>query len=106
MELKKQLARHDADFAINPGNNHETSIKLPADIVSLFIDVESAYNKDKHNVKFFIHKEDFLKSACGIIGSLPLLDKHGHQVSFSCNFCENLLGPINDFFGDNDVSIN
>ena len=103
MELKKQLARHDADFAINPGNNHETSIKLPADIVSLFIDVESAYNKDKHNVKFFIHKEDFLKSACGIIGSLPLLDKHGHQVSFSCNFCENLLGPINDFFGDNDV---
>ena len=41
MELKKQLARHDTDFAINPGSNHETSIKLSADIVSLFIDIEA-----------------------------------------------------------------
>ena len=103
MELKKQLARHDTDFAINPGSNHETSIKLSADIVSLFIDIEAAENKEKNEVNFIIHKEDFLKSACGIIGSLPLLDKHGHQVAFSCDFCDKLLAPINDFFGDDEV---
>ena len=36
MAAEKQLARQDTDFAINPGNNNETSIKITNDIMSLF----------------------------------------------------------------------
>ena len=99
MAAEKQLARQDTDFAINPGNNNETSIKITNDILSLFYDVLPS-ETTKKNVTFYIYKEDFIKSACGIISSLPLLDKHGKTIAFKYDFCNQLLSHINEFFGD------
>ncbi len=102
---EKILARQDADFTINPGNNNETSIKITEDICKLFFDELPTEDKTKTNVSFFIYKEDFLKSACGILSSLPLLDKHGHPVSFSIPFCESQLSKINEYFGDDNMKL-
>ena len=102
MAAEKRLARHDTDFAINPGNNNETSIKITREILELFYDVLPS-EKDRKDVTFFIYKEDFIKSACGIISSLPLLDKHGHPVAFKYGFCNQLLSNINTFFGEEMV---
>ena len=98
MITEKQLARQDADFAINPGNNNETSIKITTDICCLFFE-ELPSATTRKRVTFFIYKEDFFKSACGIISSLPLLDKHGKPIAFKMEFCNQLLSRINDYFG-------
>lgn len=102
MEIEKQLARQDTDYAINPGNNNETSIKITNEICSLFFE-NLPSDITKLQVKFFIYKEDFIKSACGIISSLPLLDKHGKHIAFRMESCEQLLSRINHFFGNNAV---
>lgn len=102
MAAEKQLARQDTDFAINPGNNNETSIKVTSEILGLFYD-ELPSETTRQNVTFFIYKEDFIKSACGIISSLPLLDKHGKPVAFKYEFCNQLLSRINTFFGEDMV---
>ena len=103
MIAEKQLARQDTDFAINPGNNNETSIKITDEIRDMFLDSIPLEDKVKMEVSFFIYKEDFLKSACNIISSLPLLDKHGHPISFSINFCDEYISKINKYFGDATV---
>lgn len=102
MAAEKRLARQDTDFAINPGNNNETSIKVTSEILGLFYDVLPSETTQK-DVTFFIHKEDFIKSACGIISSLPLLNKHGKQVAFRYESCNQLLSNINKFFGEDMV---
>lgn len=102
MAAEKRLARQDTDFAINPGNNNETSIKITSEILGLFYDVLPS-ETTRQNVTFFIYKEDFIKSACGIISSLPLLDKHGKPVAFKYEFCNQLLSSINTFFGEDMV---
>ena len=103
MVAEKQLARQDTDFAINSGNNNETSIKITEEISEIFLDPLPTEDKTKTAITFFIYKEDFLKSACGIISSLPLLDKHGHTVAFKMDFCNELLSNINNYFGDENV---
>ena len=59
MAAEKQLARQDTDFAINPGNNNETSIKVTSEILGLFYD-ELPSETTRQNVTFFIYKEDFI----------------------------------------------
>lgn len=103
MIAEKQLARQDTDFAINPGNNNETSIKITDEIRDLFLDLVPSEDKVKKEANFFIYKEDFLKSACNIISSLPLLDKHGHPICFSINFCDEFISKINNYFGEENV---
>ena len=98
MTADKQLARQDTDFAINPGNNNETSIKITSEILELFYDTVPQETTRKI-VSFFIYKEDFIKSACGIISTLPLLDKHGKPVAFKYEFCNQLLSRIESYFG-------
>jgi hypothetical protein len=99
----KQLARQDTDFAINPGNNNETSIKITDEMCELFLDPLPTEDKTKTNITFFVYKEDFIKSACSIISSLPLLDKHGRPVAFSVDFCNDYLSKIYDYFGDENI---
>ena len=99
MAIEKQLARQDTDYAINPGNNNETSIKITDEISGLFLDPLPTTDRTPNTVSFYIYKEDFLKSACGIISSLPLLDKHGKPVMFSTSLCEELLSRVEKFFG-------
>ena len=103
MIAEKQLARQDTDFAINPGNNNETSIKITDEIRDMFLDSVPSEDKTKKEASFFIYKEDFLKSACNIISSLPLLDKHGHPICFSINFCDGFISKINNYFGEENV---
>ncbi len=100
MIAEKQLARQDTDFAINPGNNNETSIKITEEISNILLDSKPIEDKGKIKITFYIYKEDFIKSACGIISSLPLLDKHGHPISFSIDFCNEMLSKIDTYFGD------
>ena len=102
MAAEKRLARQDTDFAINRGSNNETSIKITSEILGLFYDVLPS-ETTRQNVTFYIYKEDFIKSACGIISSLPLLDKHGKQVAFKYDLCNQLLYSINTFFGEDMV---
>ena len=102
MAAEKRLARQDTDFAFNPGNNNETSIKITSEILGLFYDVLPS-ETTRQNVTFFIYKEDIIKSACGIISSLPLLDKHGKPVAFKYEFCNQLLSSINTFFSEDMV---
>ena len=105
MALEKQLARQDADYSINPGNNNETSIKVTDEILHLLLGSLPDEDKVKTSINFYIYKEDFVKSACGIISSLPLLDKHGHLVPFSLGLCNELLSNIDIFFGDKTVKL-
>jgi hypothetical protein len=102
MEAEKRLARQDADYAINRGNNNETSIKITDEIRNIFLDAIPEETMKK-NVTFFIHKEDFIKSACGIISSLPLYDKHGDTVRFKIGLYEQLMSRINQFFGEEAI---
>lgn len=107
MYVEKRLARQDTDYAINPGNNNETSIKISDDICKIFIDNQNLEDKTKISVNFFIYKSDFVKSACGILSSLPLLDKHGHTIGFRMQLYNDLFSQIESFFGDEEkVSYN
>lgn len=103
MVAEKKLARQDADYAINKGNNNETSIKLTDEIRDLFLLSIPSEDKVKQTVKFFIYKEDFLKSACNIMSSLPLYDKHRNLVNFKEDLCNDLFSKINTYFGTESV---
>ena len=99
-EARKIASKQDCNYAINPGNSHETSIKLTSDMVELF-GVPEPDNK-RYNVKLRIFKDELYKMLAYIVSNLPLVDTQGKMIYFSNKLYENTLSKIKSFFGDKE----
>ena len=102
MEASKIASKQDCNYAINPGNSNETSVKLTGDMVEL-LGVPDPDDKE-YKVTLRIFREDLFKMLAYIVSNLPLLDKKGNLLYFSEKFYEKKLSEIKSFFrNDNEV---
>lgn len=105
MEKIKYVHRQDSGFKLSAGNSGETSLNLSNEIFDL-ITKGSMNLGEERNVTFKLYKEDCIKAVCFIILKLPLYQsssKSSVKVVDNLVVFQNLIGKINDFFGENEI---
>ena len=98
------VKRQDADFAINPGKNNESSIKFPKNknVESLFYD-ELPEVEETKEVSIKIFKPDLVQAAARIISSIPIYKSRSNKMLTHQDILElsnNFNESINTLFGD------